>query len=288
MRFRTYDNLRTFSVVARHGSFSAAAETLHLTKGAISHQMRQLEAELGFVVFRRLPRGVALTPAGQELLATSLSAFEIIEQQIDEQRRSATRTLTIGVTTYFASRWLSPRLMDFMRLHPDVRLRIQPMIDLLDLKGEGVDLAVRWGNGNWNDVAIEPLFACPAWPCGDKNALHLVQEYGIEEAFEHLTLLRDRQDSNAWSHWYQAANLPYKQRADTLIIPDPNVRAQAVIDGQGIALNDTLVSPEIKAGLLHRLSDIELSDYGYFLAYPAGASANPDIGIFANWLHGIG
>ena len=101
MRFRYYDNLRVFNIVARHGSFSSAAEELHLTKGAVSHQIRQLESELGFAVFTRLPRGISLTSNGQNLLAATMSAFVGLEQKIEEFRLADTRTLTIGVTTYF-------------------------------------------------------------------------------------------------------------------------------------------------------------------------------------------
>lgn len=287
MRFRHFDNLRVFNIVARHGSFASAADELHLTKGAVSHQVRQLEAELGFTVFDRLPRGISLTSKGRELLATTNSAFGHLEQKISELRLEQTRALTIGVTTYFASRWLSPRLMEFMRTHPDIRLRIQPMIDLENLKRVGIDLAIRWGNGNWNDVSIENLFVCPAWPCGDAQALNQVQDLGLEAAFEKFTLLRDREDSSAWSHWFKVAGLNYMGRSDTLIIPDPNVRVQAVIDGQGIALNDQLVEAEIQAGKLYRLSDVQLSDYGYHLAYTADAMQNPDVEAFANWLKQI-
>lgn len=284
MRFRHFDNLRVFNIVAQHGSFSSAAEELCLTKGAVSHQIRQLEAELEFDLFNRLPRGISLTPKGQELLVATQSALGGLEKKIGELRQSNARTLTIGVTTYFASRWLSPRLMDFMRAHPDIRLRVQPMIDLHNLKAEGVDLAIRWGNGAWSDVEIEKLFACPAWPCGDANALRQVQDLGVEAAFENFTLLRDREDSTAWSQWFDVAGMTYMRRADTLIIPDPNVRVQAVIDGQGIALNDMLVDAEIQAGRLHRLCDAELSDFGYYLAYPSDATSNPDVEAFANWL----
>ncbi|WP_136657804.1 LysR substrate-binding domain-containing protein [Nitratireductor sp. XY-223] len=287
MRFRHYDNLRVFTIVARHGSFASAADELLLTKGAVSHQMRQLEAELGFAVFKRHARGISLTSKGQELLATVHSAFETVEQRIAEMRHSDSRTLTIGVTTYFASRWLSPRLMDFMRAHPDIRLRIQPMIDLMDLRGEGIDLAVRWGNGDWDDVVIEDLFPCPAWPTGNRGALERVERDGLEAAFDAFTLLRDREDSDAWSRWYAVAGLPHNGRADTLIIPDPNVRVQAVMDGQGVALNDALVDPEIEAGRLKRLSTFELSDYGYFLAYEAGAMNNPDVDVFRRWLKSV-
>ena len=284
MRFRYYENLRSFCVVARHGSFSAAADELHLTKGAVSHQMRLLEEELGFVLFSRLARGVALTSKGQELLASAHAGFQSVESTIAELRDAGARSLTIGCSTYFASRWLSPRLMTFLAAHPHIRLRVQPMIDQLALQSEGIDLAIRWGNGQWSDLVIESLFACPAWPTGNAAALEAVRQHGLASAFDGFTLLRDRDDSNAWSDWFAAAGLIMRKRPDTLIIPDPNVRVQAVIDGQGVALNDALATTELSAGTMFKLCEEELSDYGYFLAYPAGALDNPDLQAFRHWI----
>lgn len=284
MRFLHHDSLRAFNIVARHCSFAAAAVELHLTKGAISHQIRQMEDELGFAVFQRRPRGIQLTAKGKELLDTTQTAFDEIEQKIAQLRGSRLRALTIGVSTYFASRWLSPRLMDFLGNHPDITLRVQPIINQMALDEAGIDLAVRWGKGAWKDVAIEPLFACPAWPAGNGQAAAAVQRLGLRQAFETFTLLRDREDSTAWSDWFAAAGLDFHKKPDTLIIPDPNVRVQAVIDGQGVALNDALLAPELAAGTVHRLCAPSLADYGYYLAYPAGAMANGDIAAFAAWM----
>ena len=284
MRFRSFDRIPVFEAIARLGSFSAAADELGLTKGAVSYQIKQLEGELGFALFERLARGIRLTSQGASLLASAQAALKDIERQIDHIRQADNRILTIGVTTYFASRWLSPRLMEFMRMHPEIRLRIQPMIDLLTEEADGVDLAIRWGRGDWTDVATEPLFACPAWPTGDAAASQKVQTAGLAEAFNSFTLLRDRDDSNAWSHWYDVAGLDYTERADTLVVPDPNVRVQAVIDGQGVALNDSLVEQEIETGRLFRLSPHELADYGYHLALPAGKRSHEHVETFVTWL----
>ncbi len=288
MRLRHYDNLRLFNIVARHGSFAAAAEELNLTKGAISYQIKGLEDELGFTLFQRLPRGVLLTAKGQDLLSTTRLAFDKIELKVSELRQADTRTLTIGVSTYFASRWLSPRLMDFMRSYPDIRLRVQPMIDQLGGEEDGIDLSVRWGNGDWNDMDVEPLFSSPSWPVGNPEMAEQVERDGLGKAFSSFTLLRDRDDSNAWSNWFDVSGLFFPGHEDTLIIPDPNVRVQAVIDGQGVALNDELVSQEIATGTLVRLSDVELADYGYFLAYPGQGRSNPDVEAFAGWLRAGG
>ena len=284
MVFRTFDDLRNFVLLARYSSFSEAADKLNLTKGALSQQIKRLETELGFDVFKRNSKGISLTAKGEELLETTRSSFNQIETKISQLTSVSDHTLTLGVTTYFASRWLSSRLMGFMQAHPEIRLRIQPMIDLTNFAGEDVDMAIRWGDGRWRDCEIEKLLACPAWPSGNRDAYQHVQNEGIEAAFATFTLLRDRDDSTAWSEWYKVAGLSETIRLDTLIIPDPNVRVQAVLDGQGIALNDALVMDEIDSGKLFRLSPVELNAYGYYLAYEKPALQKPEISAFIDWI----
>jgi len=284
-RFHHFDALRVFVIASQHESLSDAADQLHLTKGAVSQQIKKLEEDLGFTVFDRHPRGITLSVKGRELLSTADQAFKDIEHRLESLKGEAHQSLTIGVTSYFASRWLSPRLTGFMQQHPDIRLRIQPMIDLLNFAGQEVDLAIRWGNGKWLDCEIAQLFNSPAWPTGNSDAAHQVNHKGLEKAFSGFTLLRDRDDSNAWSEWYGVAGLNQPQQLDTLIIPDPNVRVQAVLDGQGIALNDELVDEEIASGKLFRLCNPELTDYGYFLAYnDKTAINNPAVGHFIKWI----
>lgn len=279
-----YDALRLFVAVAHYNSLSAAAEHLHLTKGALSHQIKRLENALGFTVFDRHARGIKLSKKGQQLFDIAQQSFDQLDKAIESITDEHHHSLTIGVTTYFASRWLSPKLTGFMQAHPNIRLRIQPMIDLLNFAGEEVDLAIRWGDGLWDDCQIIPLMNCPAWPTGDKKAHDLIEELGFENAIKKLTLLRDREDSNAWSEWFELSGFTLEKRSDTLIIPDPNVRVQAVLDGQGIALNDSLVSDEILNDKLYRLSSIELSNYGYYLAYEQNALSNKAVEVFIDWI----
>jgi len=282
--FRHYDALRVFSIVAQHRSFSAAAETLHLTKGAVSHQIRQLEAAIGFALFKRASSGIALTIKGETLLTTCEKNFANFDDAITRLRSDTTVQLTLGVSTYFASRWLSPRLMHYMQIHPEVRLRLQPMIDLSELDKHGIDLAVRWGNGNWKNQTFQLLFACPAWPCGDERASRLVQEVGPTEAFKQFTLLHDKHKSEVWREWYTAAGIDYPNREGNLIIPDPNVRVEGIRDGQGVALNDALLEREVSSGSLFKLSDIELTDYGYYIVYGEGAQKKSVVHEFAQWM----
>jgi DNA-binding transcriptional LysR family regulator len=282
--YKHHDTLRLFIEVAQYLSFSDAAEELHVTKGAISYQIKTLEADLGFQVFVRSTRGVLLTDEGHQLLKATRAQFLDIEAKLKELKGQRTQSLTVGMSSYFASRWLSPRLMSFMQLYPDIQLRVQPMTQLFDLERQGVDVAIRWGNGAWDDVEIIPFLTMPAWPTGNPDVARRVKTIGIERAFSELKLLRDHDDSTAWSDWHTAAGLPLQTRKDTLIIPDPNVRVQAVIDGQGIALNDRLIKQEIDERKLVRLSKVELSSYGYFLARPASGRNEHSVEEFVQWL----
>ncbi len=282
--FRHHDTLRIFIEVAQHRSFSDAADALHMTKGAISYQIKTLETDMGCKLFERAARGVALTAQGRQLFVHCRPHYEDIEAKLEALKAPRARSLTVGMSSYFASRWLSPRLMTFMQEHPDIQLRIQPMTQLFDLDRQGVDVAIRWGNGVWEDVEVIPFMPMPAWPTGNHAAAEKVRQVGLERAFSEFTLLRDHDDSDAWSEWLQIAGLPDKTRKDTLIIPDPNVRVQAVIDGQGVALNDALITRELNEGQLVRLSDVELREYGYFLVRPRTSTRSESVDAFARWL----
>jgi DNA-binding transcriptional LysR family regulator len=286
MRFRNYDNLRSFVVVARHLNRGSAAIELNLSKGAVSYQVRQLEAELGFPVFSRSRRNLSLTDQGAELIQHCSRLFDGIERKIADLRQHDHQRITIGMATYFASRWLSPRLMHFITEHTDIGLRIQPLVDLMDLRRNELDLAVRWGKGGWHepDYEVESIFACPAMLSASVETGKRIEAEGLEKVIAGQPLLHDRDGSDAWSDWFAAAGIEWRERSDDLVIPDPNVRVQTVIDGQGIALYDRLVDDEVAAGRLYQYRPVSLGDYGYYLVYPHEAGAGSAVKIFRDWI----
>jgi DNA-binding transcriptional LysR family regulator len=286
MRFRNYDTLRSFIVVAQHLNMGVAAGELNLTKGAVSYQIQQLEGELGFRVFSRSKRNLALTEKGSDLLAVAQPMFDRVEQKIINLRQQSSDRITIGMATYFASRWLSPRLMHFITEHPDIGLRIQPLIDLMDLRSNELDIAVRWGKGDWyeEDFEVELIFACPAMLTSSRATGLRIEDEGIEKVISGQTLLHDRDSSEAWADWFSAAGIEWSSGSDDLVIPDPNVRVQAVIDGQGVALYDFLVDDEVVAGRLYQYQPVSLDAYGYYLVYPRGAGPTSAIKTFRDWI----
>lgn len=286
MRFRNYDNLRSFIVVARHLNMRAAATELNLTKGAVSYQVQQLETELGFRVFSRSRRNLGLTGKGSDLLQVAQRLFDNVERQIVNLRQQTSDRITIGMATYFASRWLSPRLMRFITEHSDIGLRIQPLIDLMDLRSNELDLAVRWGKGDWEeeDFEVDLIFPCPAILTASRDIGSRIESDGLESVLASQTLLHDRDDSRAWIDWFAEAGIDWTPGSEGLVIPDPNVRVQAVIDGQGIALYDSLVSDEVAAGRLYQYQPVRLEAYGYYLVFPREADPESAIMIFRDWI----
>ena len=153
--------LHAFEAAARHTSFTDAAAELSLTPGAIGYQVRQLEASLEVALFDRRTRQVVLTAAGEKLFRSAHHLFRELDAEIRQISPQANpNLLTVGVTTYFVTRWLSQRLGHFMNEYPEVTLRLQHSVNDPDFTVEEVDLAIRWGDGLWPGSQSELLIVC--------------------------------------------------------------------------------------------------------------------------------
>ena len=141
--------LHTFEVTASHLSFTRAAEDLHLTQGAVSHRIRHLEELLGFRLFIRMTRKLALTQEGERLLATLSRSLRQISDEIEDIREQDLRGLLhIGIAPTLAQLWLMPRLADFQRSWPSLNLKLKVRAGVVDFHEEQVDLAIYYGNGS--------------------------------------------------------------------------------------------------------------------------------------------
>ena len=283
MRFRSYDALKIFDAVARTLSMTKAADEVHQSKGSISYQINKLEAELGFRLFERAHAKLKLTEEGRRLWHVSQTAMSQIDREIEDLRGTASGAVTVGALTYFSSRWLSPRLTRFFEANPGISLRIEPINSVEMLRSVRVDMAVLWGIGGWEGHKCELLLSLPAVPTANHAVAEQVRQLGLAEAVRQLPLLGDSSGDSGWRAWHAAAGLPYAPSRSSLTIPDSNSRVQAVVDGQGIALWDDLVAPEIDDGTLVRLSDVGVKDAGYrilFTERPMSQSAE----AFLDWL----
>src|SRR5260221_4383426 len=157
--------LRAFEAAARQLSFTRAGLELRVTQAAVSHQVKSLEAMLGVQLFRRLPRGLALTDEGQALIPVLAESFERIRATLDMFENGHFReVVTVGAVGTFATGWLLPRLQGFCDAHPYVDLRLLTNNNRVDIAGEGLDYAIRFGDGSWHGTDATHLFAAPLSP----------------------------------------------------------------------------------------------------------------------------
>lgn len=239
--------LRAFEVSARHLSFTRAAQELSVTQTAVSMQVKNLEQRLGVALFRRLPRGLALTDEGLALLPVVAQSFgriaDVLAQFEDGRRREV---LTVGVVGTFAVGWLMPRLREFQQQHPFVDLRLLTNNNRVDLAGEGLDYAIRFGDGAWHGTEAERLFEAPLAPmCAPEIAARLRAPSDLAAE----TLLRSYR-SDEWRRWFAAAGEPCPPLRG-FVFDSSLALAEAAAQEAGVALLPVLMfERELRQGRL--------------------------------------
>jgi LysR family transcriptional regulator of beta-lactamase len=275
--------LRAFEASARHLSFTRAGLELFVSQAAISHQIKGLEARLGVALFRRLPRGLALTDEGAALVPVLSEAFERIGGTLERFADGRFReVLTIGVVGTFAIGWLLPRLPDFARLHPEVDLRLLTNNNRVDLAGEGLDFAVRFGAGAWHGCEATALIEAPLTPlCAPAIAARLAEPADLARE----TLLRSYR-ADEWLLWFAAAGCPAPRIRGPVFDSSP-VMAAAAAAGAGIALLPAaMFARELATEALARPFETELHAGGYWLTRLHSRPETAAMRAFRTWIAG--
>ncbi len=272
---------RVFEAVARHESFTKAADELFLSQGAVSYQIKSLEEKLDMTLLLRSARAVTLTAEGSRLLPVVRSALRRLQEEIaaiKAEREGG--TLTIALSTYVATRWLSPRITDFLEAAPGTKIQLQHSLDD-PLPGPGsADLGIRWGHGAWAGLQAKLLIPSPMQAyCSPALAAEIARPADIAR----FTLLREEPPFDLWEAWLECAGLDPAVAGPSQIISDSNVRVQAAVDHQGLVLADVLVAPEIESGRLVAPFDIALDGWGYYLLYEAAMAEKTAVSAFLDW-----
>jgi LysR family glycine cleavage system transcriptional activator len=275
--------LRTFEAAARHQNFSRAGDELHITHSAISHQMRALERELGVALFHRGGRGVQLTEPGRTLAAAVRGALDRIARGVETVRERRHRALTVSVLPAFATHWLIPRLADFDRRHPDIDINIRASPLLIDFTNEDVDLAVRYGGGQWPGVHAVPLADEEVFPvCSPRfNDGRLPKTLGqlARSRLLHTPL-------QPWDEWFGALGVESPAPRRGMTFAETDILLRAAIGGLGIALSRRLLAqPELDAGRLVRpVPQTVRAERSYYIVYSAHIEPSQHLAIFRDWL----
>jgi LysR family glycine cleavage system transcriptional activator len=276
--------LRAFEAAARMRSLTRAAESLHLTHGAISHQIKSLEADFGVRLIERAGRGIRLTDEGERFATRVRAVLADLGDAVREVTELANpRQLRVSVMPSFAARWLLPRIGRFFAAHPDIDLDVSANNALADFRRDDIDIAIRHGLGDWPGLISEYVLDDFYFPvCSPRLANGQLPARPAELA--HHTLLRSEGD--LWKPWFEAAGLDWPEPSRGPMFSDSSHTMQAAIEGQGIALARTsLLGNDVHNGVLIRLFDVVVpSPRKYFLVYPPRLVDSPKLAPFRQWL----
>ena len=273
--------LRAFEASARHLSFTQAGLELRVSQAAISHQVNGLEKMLGVRLFRRLPRGLALTDEGQALVPVFAESFRRMRATLDQFGDGRFReVVTVGVVGTFATGWLLPRLPAFHRDHPNVDLRVLTNNNRVDIAGEGLDYAIRFGDGSWHGADATPLIAARLSPvCAPEIADRLT---GPADLGREVLLRSYRADE--WSRWFAAVGLacPTVRGA---IFDSSVTMAYAAVQGLGVALLPVgMFTRELEQASLVRPFEADVAAGQYWLTSLKSKEQTAGMSLFRNWL----
>ncbi|BBK29600.1 LysR family glycine cleavage system transcriptional activator [Stella humosa] len=277
--------LRAFEAAGRLLSFTRAADELAVTQAAVSHQIKSLEEWLGVLLFHRMPRRLALTDAGRELLVSIRDAFDRIEGSVARARRDdGGGPLTVTVVPSFAAKWLVPRLGRFQAEHPDIEVRIAADTRLSSFD-DGVDVAIRAGRGHWPGLVCERLMSEALYPVCSPRLLAGALPLCEPQDLRHHTLLHDDFEHD-WRMWLHAAGVDGVDWRRGPRFSDSSMVVQAAVEGQGIALaRSALAQEDLKAGRLVRPFRIDIaSDLAYYIVCPAAHTGRAKVRAFRDWL----
>lgn len=283
--------VRAFEAAARHGGFQGAGDELHVSAGAVAHQVKQLESWLGVSLFQRLPRGVLLTPAGHQyaqalrpLLNGVAEASEAVKRHSDE------RVVTVTSVPSLVSRWLLPRLGHLRERHPEIDMRVLASLHPVDFAREGVDVAIRLGTGPYpglkTDLLMEERFSAVCSPAFKAAAPDLREPADLlRHPLLHDELDMRIPDEITWARWLRTFGVTYTGAARPSF-SHTYLTLEAAANSQGVAIAAELfIEPDLRSGRLVRLFPQQVvGPYRYHLLRPPEAEARPAVRAFCEWI----
>lgn len=274
--------LQGFVAAARLRNLTRAAERMHVTVSALSHQMRGLEERLGRQLLVRNSRGIALTADGECLLEAVGPAFDAIERALHPLRRKRDEVLTVSVMPTVATSWLVPRLGAFVARHPQLELNLQSSTALVDFQRDPVDAALRFGPGGWPNLVAEHLFDDWIAPVASPKLVGKRARPAPDRLGE-WPLLGD--PGGRWGDWFaQFGGTPPARYVASF--DNSETLHRAAVEGLGVALaRMTMARPLIEAGHLVTLMPQCLrAEFSHYLVYPERSRDHAGLALFRTWL----
>lgn len=283
-------SLVVFEAAARHGSFTRAAAELGITQAAVSRQVQALEETLHLQLFRRLHRSIELTASGHSLSKTMSEALSLVARTVrDITDQSKPAELVISASVAFSHFWLLPNISDFRRSNPDVKLTIVTQDSAVNLLREDVDIAIRYGNGNWSDGKAIKLFSDDIFPVCSPG---YIEEHGAPDCVADLTrhnLIASDSPDPAWTGWEQwmgAFGYSSDRCNITLSCNFYTDAIYAALRGEGVVLGwRRLVSDLLQQRQLIRVTAESVQTrHAYFVVLKAAPARKPAVESFLTWI----
>lgn len=283
--------LRAFEAAAKHLSFKKAADDLGVTPAAISQQIRTLEDYLDVRLFRRSNRGLILTERAQMSLAPLRDGFELLDSAVEMIRDTGqSDTLRVSVSPSLAGKWLVPRLNRFYEENSKVIVKINASMDITDFKDGEADLAIRYGNGNYPGLHVEPLLKESIIAVCSPTLLTESGKISPEDIAQ-LTVIYDDNSMEgdgapSWAMWQKAAGIEVVGGQRALHFNQTSLAIEAAIAGKGIALaKSSIAEGDIKAGRLARVFDAELPvNFAHYIVCPKQNLRIKNVKAFIDWI----
>jgi len=304
-RFPPLNALRAFEAAARHSSFKIAAKEMHVTPGAVSHQVKLLEQYLGVQLFRRLTRALELTTEAHAMLPKVREGLDALHAAVERVRsREEMASLTVVTPPNFAARWLVPRLSGFTRAHPTIELHLaarQSMVDQhengafvvpeADSRADSPAVMVRFGSGHYPGSHVDEVFSAVYVPVCSPRLLEGKHPLRKPDDLRHHTLLHDDTVSEegprpSWNDWLQSVGVTDIDATRGPHFSNAALAMDAAIEGMGVTLAiKSLVTSEIETHRLAEPFDIAApTGYAYYLVAPESAAQNRAVAAFREWL----
>ncbi|MBZ9886231.1 transcriptional regulator GcvA [Mesorhizobium sp. CA10] len=287
--------LRTFEAAARHLNFTRAADELGLTPAAVSHQIKEIEDQLGLVLFTRTSRTIRLTEAGNVLLEASVDALDLLNRAVSRARKMTRGTALLKVTldAQFATKWLMRRVDDFRKQKPGIELRFDITYDVRDFDLDDVDVGIRFGAGKYPGLCAHRLFeniiipVCSPALLASGPPLKEPRDL-FNHTLAHIEWSRQGVTWPNWSMWMHAAGIDDFDDSRTLVFGSSTDATQAALDGNAVALADfAMVANDLSQGRLVRPFELGIKvapEFAYFLVYPEAAKDDARVVAFREWL----
>jgi LysR family transcriptional regulator, glycine cleavage system transcriptional activator len=285
-RLPALNALKAFEAAARYESFTKAAVELCVTQGAVSHQVKALEEELGLKLFRREHQRLLITDAGRSYLEVVRDAFDRLATGTERLlQRQNSGVLTVTTSPNFASKWLVHRLGLFAEAHPEIDLRISASVQHIDFAREDIDMAIRHGDGQWPGLHVTRLCVEELFPVCSPKLMRGRCALRSPHDLKHHTLLHT-DDRKAWAKWLEEVGVTSGDVGSGPVFNQASMAIDAAIDGQGIALARTaLAAWDLIAGRLVKPFPLALSvPYAYWIVCPKANADLPKVTIFRQWL----